>query len=123
MSGACPAGAGQKEYSLAPSTFDWGIRQPELTFDPSDPVTAFKSDGLANATNFWNSLYGPWKNLEAKGVGVMAVNTLKAAFGSAYLAVLAFFLTGSAFPCRVPPGPSCLGRKAWGATGFWRIWC
>lgn len=34
--------------------------------------------------------------------GVMAVNTLKVAFGTVYLALLAFFLNGSFFPANVP---------------------
>jgi drug/metabolite transporter (DMT)-like permease len=38
-----------------------------------------------------------------KRVGVMAVNTLKVAFGSLYLAVLALALTGHLFPLNVPP--------------------
>ena len=37
-----------------------------------------------------------------KRVGVMAVNTLKVAFGSLYLALLAFALTGHFFPLNVP---------------------
>ena len=49
-----------------------------------------------------------------KRVGVMAVNTLKVAFGSLYLALLAFALTGYFFPLNVP-------AQSWfflGASGF-----
>ncbi len=38
-----------------------------------------------------------------KRVGVMAVNTLKVAFGSVYLALFAFFLSGQFFPLHAPP--------------------
>jgi drug/metabolite transporter (DMT)-like permease len=38
-----------------------------------------------------------------KRVGVMAVNTLKVAFGSVYLALFSFFLTGQLFPLHAPP--------------------
>jgi len=49
-----------------------------------------------------------------KRVGVMAVNTLKVAFGSLYLALLAFALTGHFFPLDVT-------ARSWlflGASGF-----
>lgn len=49
-----------------------------------------------------------------KRVGVMAVNTLKVAFGTIYLAALAYFITGSFFPSNLP-------SSAWiflGASGF-----
>lgn len=49
-----------------------------------------------------------------KRVGVMAVNTLKVAFGSVYLALLAYFLNGRFFPLDLP-------NTAWlflGASGF-----